>query len=281
MALKDESRMQAYGWSLPTLRSSSSSSNSSNLSSSAQSPSSPTSKPNMVISVPVPIYCRPLFESGQHVNLKLSCASTIDLSHSARVLADCAQRIRASSFSFFKTSGGDEPSVAATYKSSCVWICNLNDSDTHVCVLDANKPSELIAQFTLASIKIYCMQSVSGAVEDADNTIADPSDPSSSSYRNKFFETRKSFVTAAKTATGDYENVSFVESHKQENVDASSPALSSSYPTMWLGSQEGLYVSSRSFFRLEFQIIFPIQNFFFTVCSSTRPYRTWSAPSTS
>ena len=55
---REEGRMQAYGWSLPKRDSTKTSSSSSNL------------------SVPVPVYCRPLFE--QDNNLKLSCASTVD-----------------------------------------------------------------------------------------------------------------------------------------------------------------------------------------------------------
>jgi hypothetical protein len=59
----------------------------------------------------------------------------------------------------------DPDSQTPMYKSSCVWLCNFNENDTHVSILDANKPSDLIKQFTLADVKVHCMLSVSGVLK--------------------------------------------------------------------------------------------------------------------
>ena len=132
---REEGRIQAYGWSLPQK-------------------SSPTATAASKSSIPVPVYCRPLFQHDSQ--LKLSCAATISFRHDTSLLKDCDSLVEASVFSHF-ASGSDE------FKSSCIWICNLNANDTHVSVLDANKPGEILQQFTLIGIKALCVQSVEGA----------------------------------------------------------------------------------------------------------------------
>jgi len=137
---KEDGRMQAYGWSLP----------------SKATLDANKSTSSTAITVPVPVYCRPLFE--QDNNLKLSCSSTVNFSFDPKVVKNCAEIIEASSFGHFKSN----LSNSIDYKSSCIWICNLNDNDTHVSVLDANRPGDLIEQFVLKYLKIYCIQSIAG-----------------------------------------------------------------------------------------------------------------------
>lgn len=140
LQFKEEGRVQAYGWSLP--------SKSSQLKES-------TSKAGFSLSVPVPVYCRPLFE--QDNNLKLSCATTIDLTFDRKLAENCDKLIDSSIFSHFRSTKNPD-----SIKSSCIWICNLNENDSHVSILDANKPGDLVTQFTLKNIKIHTIQSVSG-----------------------------------------------------------------------------------------------------------------------
>lgn len=135
--------MQAYGWSLP---SSSKGSSSSALS----------------ITVPVPVYCRPLFKDEN--TLKLSCASYVNFEFDTTALKqtqistsiDYEQLIANSQFSNFKSND--------SVKSSCIWICNFNDNDTHISIFDANRPGDLVQQFTLKSLKIHSLLSVSGEI---------------------------------------------------------------------------------------------------------------------
>ena len=246
MALKDESRMQAYGWSLPN--------KSKTQPQSSTSTSPPSKTPSLAISVPVPVYCRPLFESD--TNLKLSSSSTITLSFDQELLKDCGQLIESSTpFSYFKskpssyTSFGDENTK---YKTSCIWICNLNEQDTHVSILDANKPSDILTQFTVKGIKVYCVQSVAGLLKG----------PSKGAVFNAFFETQKQRILAKEiNVDKEFENVTFVEGksrvedHKSGSEEEASKTLSSVYPTMWMGSQEGLYLNLFIFFFL-FKIMF-------------------------
>ena len=137
---KEDGRMQAYGWSLPSKAS---------LDVNKQLSST-------AITVPVPVYCRPLFE--QDNNLKLSCSSTVNFSFDPKVVKNCAEIIEASSFGHFKSNLAN----SNDYKSSCIWICNQNDNDTHISILDANRPGDLIEQFVLKYLKIYCIQSIAG-----------------------------------------------------------------------------------------------------------------------
>jgi len=146
LVVKEDGRMQAYGWSLPSKTSIHLAGDSTHKT--MNSNGTPTT-------VPVPVYCRPLFEHDN--NLKMSCSSTINFLYDPNCIKNCGELIEASPFNHFKSQIHQND-----YKSSCIWICNLNENDTHVSVLDANKPGDLIEQFILKQMKIYCIQSVSG-----------------------------------------------------------------------------------------------------------------------
>jgi hypothetical protein len=243
LVLKDESRMQAYGWSLP----------SKSKSKSNDSQSSNSTKNNLAFSVPVPVYCRPLFENDS--NLKLSSSSTINFSFDKDLLKDCGQLIESSPFSFFKSKSTSYSSFVdenTKYKTSCIWICNLMENDTHVSILDANKPSEIISQFNLKSIKIYCTQSVTGVLKKSEQL-------NEKSF-NSYFETQKQRILSKEiNINKEFENISYVEikalensnnsllqpevsssSSNSSNEEGQKRTLSTMYPTMWMGSQEGL-----------------------------------------
>ena len=141
---REEGRVQAYGWSLP--------SNKSNIKQDTSS--------KFTVSVPVPVYCRPLFEEQN--NLKLSCSSSIDFSFNSSLLTDGEKLIESSIFSYFRSTETQGEEKSAIIKTSCIWNCNLNENDTHVSIMDANKPGNLVFQFTLKNLKIHTIQTVSG-----------------------------------------------------------------------------------------------------------------------
>lgn len=170
-AVREDGRMQAYGWSLPyknrEAAAAAAGTTATTTTTTTTSPSGASPKePVLNISVPVPVYCRPLFQKDVLTQLKLSCASTInylfDKSCSADVTQSPMNDLARNHTSCFESV--DAVTQLPTFKSSHVWICNFNETDTHVSVLDANRPGDIIKQFTLADVRIHCMLSVSGAV---------------------------------------------------------------------------------------------------------------------
>ena len=183
---KEDGRMQAYGWSLP----------------SKSSLDSPKLSPTISVPVPVPVYCRPLFE--QDNNLKLSCSSTVNFMFDSKVIQNCADLIEASSFGYFKSQLNNNE-----FKSSCIWICNLNDNDTHVSILDANRPGDLIEQFVLKYLKIYCIQCIGGA-----NQSEYPlSEEKLNILSRNLKETNSSLFLAKKSEDSNFnqENINYIE----------------------------------------------------------------------
>jgi hypothetical protein len=235
--LREEGRMQAYGWSLPK-RDSSKTSSSSNL------------------SVPVPVYCRPLFE--QDNNLKLSCASTVDFTYDAKICPDFDDLISSCRFSHFKSINGTAD-ASPVYKSSCIWICNLNDNDTHVSILDSNRPSDILYQFTIKNIKVYCIQTVPGVkqidllnehssitnlnVDELnrnlmDNRAMDSEYPNLVQCTNPSIRNENIQILNEKPSLKDEE----IEAHLMNSTRRGEKHLNMLYPTMWLGSQDGYLI---------------------------------------
>ena len=145
---REDGRMQAYGWSLPTSKN--------------------TTQPSNLTNVPVPVYCRPLFK--EETNLRLSCAANVNYTFDSSCLPEALDfdgLIKNSKFNSFKSE--------STHKSSTIWICNLNDNDTHISIFDANKPGDLVQQFTLKSLKIHTLLPVTGVTkEDLNETDIKP-----------------------------------------------------------------------------------------------------------
>jgi c-Jun-amino-terminal kinase-interacting protein 4 len=139
---KEEGRIQAYGWSLP-------SNNQSNLSYSKNTVSTP-------VSVPVPVYCRPLFDDRE-TNYKLSCAASVNLDYCNSNIKDSDTIIKSSIYfnSQTQTKSG---------LTSFIWLCNLNtNTDTQISIIDGNRPGEIKEEFYLKSIRVLCIHSVPGA----------------------------------------------------------------------------------------------------------------------
>jgi hypothetical protein len=256
-AIKEDGRMQAYGWSLPYK-------NSIKTSNSGDSAAATTSSsPVLNISVPVPVYCRPLFqkENQAEFDLKLSCASTLNFLFDYKNLADLeyANVIETSRLNCFQSQEQiTEQLRMDVFKSSCIWICNFNDIDTHVSILDANKPSDLIKQFTLKTIKIHCLLSVHGAFKGdmecekpnvkglVGSTTKAVSKAHKSSSSEAGSEEASAAAGAAANETNELDNITYIEFEAATESlaagDMEPTNVSTRYPTMWLGSQEGMYV---------------------------------------
>lgn len=195
--------MQAYGWSLPS-KSSVSLSN--------------DSKSSSPITVPVPVYCRPLFEHDN--NLKMSCSSTINYFFDPKCVKNAAELIESSPFSFFKSTNQNKSSVE--HKSSCIWICNLNEKDTHVSILDANKPGDLIEQFILKYLKIYCIQSISGASETEFPLSAEKLKNLSNNINetNSILNEANQLDETSAEKIDSIENITFIECENEQDTSA-------------------------------------------------------------
>ncbi|XP_078602121.1 C-Jun-amino-terminal kinase-interacting protein 4-like isoform X7 [Branchiostoma floridae x Branchiostoma japonicum] len=167
---KDDGRMQAYGWSLPAK---------------FKGPSLTEASRNCVVSVPVPVYCRPLLE--KEPGMKIWCAAGVNLSGGKT--RDGGSIVGASVF--YSDSLPDEPEegkkrgsqtsidkLDAELKerekllpttenmSSMVWICTSTHATSKVTVIDANNPQEILDTFSVCSSHLLCIASVPGAMED-------------------------------------------------------------------------------------------------------------------
>ncbi|XP_066286699.1 C-Jun-amino-terminal kinase-interacting protein 4-like isoform X9 [Branchiostoma lanceolatum] len=165
---KDDGRMQAYGWSLPAK---------------FKGPSMTESSRNCVVSVPVPVYCRPLLE--KEPGMKIWCAAGVNLSGGktrdggsivgasvfySDSLPDEEGKKRGSQTSIDKLDAElkEREKLLPTTEnmSSMVWICTSTHATSKVTVIDANNPQEILDTFSVCSSHLLCIASVPGAMED-------------------------------------------------------------------------------------------------------------------
>ncbi|KAK7096832.1 hypothetical protein V1264_003887 [Littorina saxatilis] len=163
---KDDGRLQAYGWSLPAKFN--------------PLPREPSSRSN--ISVPVPVYCRPLYED--EVGVKIWCAAGVNLTGGRT--RDGGSIVGASVFysdppaleekpaskdevdKLDKELKDHEKNVSRTDPerlSSLVWICTSQHNTSRVNVIDANGPGDILNSFRVSSSHILCIASIPGAME--------------------------------------------------------------------------------------------------------------------
>lgn len=128
-SFKEKDRVQAYGWSLPSITSSNNSKNDK-----FECNSNNTT-------IPIPIYCQPLFENLN--DFKLCCSTTVYIDHNRH--ADILKN-----------------TILKENQTSFVWISSLFKNDSHIFILDPNKPKEQQEQFILNSVKILSIQSIDG-----------------------------------------------------------------------------------------------------------------------
>lgn len=188
---REDGRMQAYGWSLPTSKTS--------------------SQPSNLTNVPVPVYCRPLFK--EETNLRLSCAANVNYTFDSSCLPEALNfddLIKNSQFNSFKSD--------SLFKSSTIWICNLNDNDTHISIFDANKPGDLVQQFTLKSLKIHTLLPVSGVTKEDMSEIEIKPD-----YQANTCDGQQATIQINKNELSDnLDNITYIEVENDLNYSTAS-----------------------------------------------------------
>ncbi|XP_076319385.1 C-Jun-amino-terminal kinase-interacting protein 4-like isoform X7 [Tachypleus tridentatus] len=179
---KDDGRMQAYGWSLPT-----------KAVISGPKPPPDDGVANTLktssshVRVPVPIYCRPLLE--KEPGMKIWCASGVNLTGGRT--ADGGSVVGASIFYSSPSEKVDLPKEETVLTevdkldnelkesekdrreseqleqnlTSLVWICTSTHSSSKVTVIDANNPADILDSFHVCSSHLLCIASVPGAKE--------------------------------------------------------------------------------------------------------------------
>eukprot|EP00795_Rhopilema_esculentum_P000009 gene9-9606_t len=235
--INTEGRKQAYGWSLPAN----------------------FSKDQEIVTVPIPVYCRPL---NTDPAMKIWCCAGI---------STYGGRKSDGSFVGLKADV-QEPSP------STVWIGTSTHSCSKVTILDANTPSNAIDQFIVCSSHLLCMAAVPG-VSNTDLGFEEnhsdkphrkyseniqgsrpPIGARSYSYgsgtemrsslpRRKAGSQDVNFVGTSdgNEATGILTGVQAEEEifPEEDSIDEGVSKVTSALPTMWLGAQSGkIYVHS-------------------------------------
>ncbi|XP_020631979.1 C-Jun-amino-terminal kinase-interacting protein 4-like [Orbicella faveolata] len=236
-----EGRMQAYGWSLP-----------------AKYSTEVAEGGKSLVSVPVPVYCRPL--NLNDPGMKIWCAAGVDLSGGKT--QDGGSFIGATSV-FYTDSARDQEEAVTTDpklepKVSMVWIGSSTHSCSKVTVVDANYPQNILDCFIVCTSHLLCLTPVPGASEGdyqgSEWTLEDPlqanpdkADSGEDSGGAGF--TDPLGVQTAQGAGSDGPTVTDItagESMSPEAVQVDGiDKMSSVLPTMWLGAQSGcVYVHS-------------------------------------
>ncbi|XP_050073505.1 JNK-interacting protein 3 isoform X2 [Anopheles maculipalpis] len=192
---KEDGRLQAYGWSLPSLKPSNATGANGGIGGGGiGGVGRPTGSG---VPVPVPVYCRPLAEASPH--MKVWCASGVNLQGGYTKDGGCIVGAASIFYSKDTTTGGgggaqiteitgDEATVepkdlgellerkllalggpnsldADSELSSYVWICTSTHSASTVTVIDAKNPSEVLDSFPVCQNHLLCICTVRGALE--------------------------------------------------------------------------------------------------------------------
>ncbi|XP_028409298.1 JNK-interacting protein 3-like isoform X2 [Dendronephthya gigantea] len=229
-----EGRMQAYGWSLPSRYSTEGANGSKGL-----------------VSVPVPIYCRPLNISEP--GMKIWCAAVVER----------------------RSKDGGSP-IGEESSSTTLWIGSSTHSCSKVTVIDGNSPQKILECFVLCSSHLLCIAAVPGVSEDdceenvdvADISYdtgpgevkASPGQPRRSVDASDSFEsfnkTNDSLSTSdlidplevkPKAVCGDQAVVNGATQDGSTTKIAEGPMdkVSTMLPTVWFGAQSGsIYIHS-------------------------------------
>uniref|UniRef100_A0A4W4ED01 C-Jun-amino-terminal kinase-interacting protein 4 n=1 Tax=Electrophorus electricus TaxID=8005 RepID=A0A4W4ED01_ELEEL len=166
---KEDSRVQAYGWSLPQKN---------KISNGGQTE-------GKMKNLPVPVYLRPLNEKD--ASMKLWCAAGVNLSGGktrdggsivgASVFYRDMSEVESSGFSPRKARGSQSSLDRLEQElkekelrqqdelSSLVWICTSTHATSKVIVIDANQPSNILENFYVCNSHVLCIASVPGARE--------------------------------------------------------------------------------------------------------------------
>ncbi|KAK6025575.1 hypothetical protein OSTOST_08521 [Ostertagia ostertagi] len=158
----DSGRIEAYGWSLPAV----------------------LDKSNASTMVPVPVCCRPLMENQP--SIKVWCATSVIL----RGGIDKDGKFITGNPVYFSPSAAKVPrgansddqleneisraraldarecELAEWQTSSVIWVGSSNQGKSHVAVLDANNPNNVVETFRACESHLLCIRGVPGVSED-------------------------------------------------------------------------------------------------------------------
>ncbi|WKY00064.1 hypothetical protein Q1695_014720 [Nippostrongylus brasiliensis] len=164
----DSGRVEAYGWSLPAVLDMSNSS----------------------AMVPVPVCCRPLMENQP--SIKVWCATAVTLrgglDKEGKFITGNPIYFSPSAAKMPKSGDGDdkleneisraraldarESELSEWETSSVVWVGSSNQGKSHVAILDANNPNNVIETFRACESHLLCIKGVPGITE-GDPTLDD------------------------------------------------------------------------------------------------------------
>ncbi|XP_055893342.1 C-Jun-amino-terminal kinase-interacting protein 3-like isoform X3 [Biomphalaria glabrata] len=165
---KDDGRMQAYGWSLPTK---------------FTTHVSKDIPGKSQVPVPVPVYCRPLFEN--QTEWKIWCAAGVNLTGGKT--RDGGSIVGASVFysdpppaekketapknevekleNELRDHNKNIKDAETEHMSSLIWVCTSTHEASRVSVIDANNPGDVLETFRVSVSHILCIASIPGAME--------------------------------------------------------------------------------------------------------------------
>ncbi|XP_025087782.1 C-Jun-amino-terminal kinase-interacting protein 4-like isoform X20 [Pomacea canaliculata] len=234
---KEDGRLQAYGWSLPA----------------KFTPPREVSNRSH-ISVPVPVYCRPLYDDL--VGVKIWCAAGVNLTGGRT--RDGGSIVGASVFysnvpeeqeqqpetkdeveklnKELKEHEKEVKSSEQEHLSSLVWISTSMHNSSRVTVVDANNPGDILDNFRISSSHILCIASIPGAME-SDYPVAEEVLKAEAPVLPK-----ETVVSSGTSSNGSGENagiggITFVQcavgpssrGHSPENSPMGSPRSSSEF----------------------------------------------------
>ncbi|CAB4009020.1 C-Jun-amino-terminal kinase-interacting 3 [Paramuricea clavata] len=232
-----EGRMQAYGWSLPARYSTEGANGSKGL-----------------VSVPVPIYCRPLNISEP--GMKIWCATVVER----------------------RSKDGGSP-IGEESSATTLWIGSSTHSCSKITVIDGNSPQKVLECFVLCSSHLLCIAAVPGVSEDDFDDNTKENDESEISYdsghenvkaspsqRRRSVEASESFDSFNKTSDsfstselidplevkpkavcGDQvvTNGATQDGNNTKLAEGPMDKVSTMLPTVWFGAQSGsIYIHS-------------------------------------
>uniref|UniRef100_A0A3P8XIV6 C-Jun-amino-terminal kinase-interacting protein 4 n=1 Tax=Esox lucius TaxID=8010 RepID=A0A3P8XIV6_ESOLU len=251
---KDDGRVQAHGWSLP----------------SKSKVLNGTQTDNKVNNLPVPVYLRPL--DHKDASMKLWCASGVNLSGGktgpvVSMLEEQSRKGSVSSLDQLETKNKEKDLCLQEETSTRVWICTSTHSSTKVIVLDASQPADILDSFYACNSHVLCIASVPGLLDlsrepsPAEDGVPTAEEATEATESNAGGEEGEEGQGLDVSQPGIYTEHVFTDPlgagrHEDQEGEASFPdntlpvgeevqRMSSALPTMWLGAQNGcLYVHS-------------------------------------
>ncbi|CAF1106478.1 unnamed protein product [Adineta ricciae] len=218
----ENNRFEAYGWSI----------------SSKNQVHSSDHDGKLQVNVPMPIYCRPIFNIND--STQIWCAIGIDMSgltsDSEATSVDSINKQLIESYHQMV----DEQCLKL---SSFVWIAAKANDTAMITIIDSNKPEKILDTFTLGNAIIYAMGSIPGSSTSDYLSF----DEAKLNEKTSISDVKITSCTAASLATGGNRSntIDISESAASDTSQQSVDIDKTKYPTVWLGSSDGwLYIHS-------------------------------------